>query len=649
MQRIYNSSIKFLVLATFLLLSFHGFSQVPAISYGSNAFSFTTGLPVSPIFPTNTGGAVYAYGQTLTFVGSTTGTAGNSNGTGNSAGLYRPFSLVPDPSGNLYLSDGGNNKIRIINSTGVVTTLAANTNGSTELNYPTGLSRDASGNLYVSEAYGNSISLVTASGVISRLAGNGITGYVDGPAANAEFNFPVGTAVDASGNIFVSDWGNHVIRKVTPSGTVSTFAGSGTAGYVNGTGTAARFDHPSGLIFDATGNLYVADEYNNVIRKITPAGVVSTFSGSGNEGYLNGTSANADFFFPADVALDAGGNFYVADYGNRIVRKIATDGTVSTLAGTPQTSGLADGVGTAASFNTVEGVTVGIDGNVYVADWGNDNIREIIMGGYSINQALPAGLTFDRVFGSISGTPTVVSASSYAVTGRNASGTYTTLPFNLTVNPPSGFNLSQNQNYIVTFTPQVPNITNNAMLTSASGDMNQVEIGVQYFDGLGRPMQTVQVKGSPTGRDVVQPIAYDQFGREASKYLPYSAVTAGDGSYKTTALTDQAAFYTNPASVSAPGVVQMPGLDAQATTVYEPSPLNREIEYGAPGADWQPITGSTAGHTVKIVYTANNTTPLTDTTNSYYVALYRVIINSDGRRTLTQGSGTAACYGAGQL
>ncbi|WP_211360904.1 DUF6443 domain-containing protein, partial [Mucilaginibacter frigoritolerans] len=284
-------------------------------------------------------------------------------------------------------------------------------------------------------------------------------------------------------------------------------------------------------------------------------------------------------------------------------------------------------------------------------DWGNDNIREIILGGYSISPALPTGLVFDRISGSISGTPTVVSASTnYSVIARNLSGAPTT-PLYLAVNPPAGFNPSQNLNYIITFTPRVPAITNNAALNTASGDMNQVEIGIQYFDGLGRPMQNVQVKGSPTARDIVQPIAYDEFSREVNKYLHYSAATVGDGSYKATALTDQPAFYTNPtsASWSAPGVVQMPGQDAQATTVYEPSPLNRVVEQGAPGADWQPVAGSTTGRTVKIVYTNNNTTPLTDTTNSYYVALYRVTVNSDGSRTLTQGSGAAAYYAAGQL
>ncbi|TWI93941.1 NHL repeat-containing protein, partial [Mucilaginibacter frigoritolerans] len=345
---------KLLIITVSVLLSLQGFSQLPAISYGNNTFSFTTGLPVGPIFPTNTGGAPYAYGQTLTFVGSMTGTQGSSNGTGTNATFFRPFSLLPDQLGNFYLSDGGNNRIRFISAAGVVTTLATNVGTSTELNYPTGLSKDVSGNLYVAENYGNSISMVTASGVVSRLAGNGTKGYVDGPAANAEFNFPIGTAVDASGNIYVSDWGNHVIRKITPSGTVSTFAGNGTAGYVNGASTTAEFDHPSGLIFDSAGNLYVADEYNQVIRKITPAGVVSTLSGSGNEGYLNGTSANADFFFPADVALDGAGNFYVAEYGNRDIRKIGTDGTVSLLAGTPRTAGLTDGVGAAASFNIIE-------------------------------------------------------------------------------------------------------------------------------------------------------------------------------------------------------------------------------------------------------------------------------------------------------
>ncbi|WP_211360847.1 DUF6443 domain-containing protein [Mucilaginibacter frigoritolerans] len=384
----------------------------------------------------------------------------------------------------------------------------------------------------------------------------------------------------------------------------------------------------------------MADEYNQVIRKITPAGVVSTLSGSGNEGYLNGTSANADFFFPADVALDGAGNFYVAEYGNRDIRKIGTDGTVSLLAGTPRTAGLTDGVGAAASFNIIEGVTIGIDGNVYVPDWGNDNIREIILGGYSISPALPAGLAFDKVSGSISGTPTVVSAStSYAVITRNLSGAPTT-PLQMAVVPPAGFNPSQDHNYVITFMPRVPNITNN---TALSNDMNQVEIGIQYFDGLGRPLQTVQVKGSSMGNDVVQPIAYDAFGREPTKYLPYAltGATANDGSYKTDALTPmagQAQFYvTPPFGVS-------PITTPQAGTAFEPSPLNRVLEQGAPGDAWQ-LTGTAvitpntiSGHTVKTIYANNDGT-------TYWANQYGVNIDANGTRTLTfQGA-----YGANQL
>jgi RHS repeat-associated protein len=219
---------------------------------------------------------------------------------------------------------------------------------------------------------------------------------------------------------------------------------------------------------------------------------------------------------------------------------------------------------------------------------------------------------------------------------------------------PLNNSFSQNQNYILTSTPRIPSY-NPASTGYTTCDVSQA---IQYFDGLGRPIQSIQVNGSPTGRDIVQPVTYDQYGREANKYLPYSATPAtSDGSYKSTAITDQGSFYNSPAGTTwnAPGVVQIStsgGVTPSfAQTGYEPSPLNRVVEQGATGAAWQlsvsGITGS--GHTSKMVYSANNITALTDTANSTVVALYTVTINSDGSRTLNQASGAAGNYAAGEL
>ncbi|SHN37595.1 DUF6443 domain-containing protein [Mucilaginibacter sp. OK098] len=205
------------------------------------------------------------------------------------------------------------------------------------------------------------------------------------------------------------------------------------------------------------------------------------------------------------------------------------------------------------------------------------------------------------------------------------------------------------QNYVMTSTPRNP-----AYVPGTTGytscDLMQT---VQYFDGLGRPLQTVQVKGSPLGNDIVQPNAYDQFGREAVKYLPYAFQGTADGSYKTDALTtsttSQSGFYKSPQTPAGISPISTP----KAVTAFEPSPLNRVTEQGAPGDPWQ-LTGTTGlsatpGHTTRVLYTNNNATALTDTAHSTLAALYTITINSDQSRTLVKGTGTAANYLAGQL
>lgn len=216
--------------------------------------------------------------------------------------------------------------------------------------------------------------------VVSTLAGDGNCGYVDGPGVNAEFCNPPGVAVDSTGNVYIADLSN-CIRKVTPAGVVTTLAGlcvpasEGYGSYADGTGTAARFAQPYGVAVDSSGNIYVADEANNRIRKITPAGVVSTLAGNGTAGYADGTGTAAEFNYPSSVAVDSSDNVYVADTNNNRIRKITSTGAVTTLAGSAR--GYADGTGTAAEFNYPTGVAVDNSGNIYVADDGNCRIRKI--------------------------------------------------------------------------------------------------------------------------------------------------------------------------------------------------------------------------------------------------------------------------------
>jgi N-acetylneuraminic acid mutarotase len=201
---------------------------------------------------------------------------------------------------------------------------------------------------------------------VSTAAGNGQQGFSNGAIANASFNNPFDMVIDAAGNMYVADNGNHAVRKITPQGLVTTLAGNGTPGFANGSGTNAQFNDIAGLAIDLSGNIIVADRGNHRIRSITPAGVVSTVAGTGVEGFADGDASTAQFAFPSGVAVDANNNIYVADRGNNRVRKILMFGYVSTFAGNG-TAGDDDGIGTAASFNGPIHVAVDRWNNVYVS------------------------------------------------------------------------------------------------------------------------------------------------------------------------------------------------------------------------------------------------------------------------------------------
>lgn len=240
---------------------------------------------------------------------------------------------------------------------------------------------DAQGNLYVADTDNHCIRKVTPAGVVSTLAGSGTAGYLDGPAATAAFNAPKGVAVDGQGTVYVADYGNNCIRAISPAGMVSTWAGTTAPGLQDGPATTARFWEPTGLACDQQGNLYVADSRNERIRQITAQRVVSTLAGSGptdvkfvTDNFADGPAAAALFYYPYGVAVDARGTVYVADYQNHRVRKIAA-GTVSTVAGS--TGGYAEGVGSQAKLYLPTSLAVDASGVLYVADWGNGCLRRI--------------------------------------------------------------------------------------------------------------------------------------------------------------------------------------------------------------------------------------------------------------------------------
>ena len=312
---------------------------------------------------------------------------GSADGTGAAARFRGPTSVALDASGNAYVADTFNNIIRKVTPAGVVSTLAGTagaegsadgTGAAARFSYPGGVAVDGSGNVYVADSGNNTIRKVTPAGVVSTLAGSaGVSGSADGTGAGARFDFPTGVAIDGSGNVYVADEGNNAIREVTPAGVVSTLAGGGYCGSADGTGAAARFCGPFGVAVDRSGNVYVADSFNNSIRKVTPAGVVSTLAGNGFPGTADGSGPAAQFSSPYGVAVDGSGNVYVADTDNNTIRKVTPAGVVSTLAGTAGAAGFADGTGAAAQFDYPWGVAVDGSGDVYVADYSNNTIRKI--------------------------------------------------------------------------------------------------------------------------------------------------------------------------------------------------------------------------------------------------------------------------------
>jgi sugar lactone lactonase YvrE len=314
--------------------------------------------------------------------------SGSADDTGSAARYFGPYGVAVDGPGNVYVADTGNSTIRKVTSDGGVATLAGSagqtgsadgTNSLALFNHPSGVAVDGAGSVYVADTYNSTIRIISTNGVVTTLAGTpGQFGRSDGMNGAAMFNYPSGVAVDFAGNLYVADSGNDTIRKVTSDGSVTTLAGSaGQLGSADGTGSAARFNFPNGVAVDSTGNVYVADSGNNLIRKVTSDGVVTTLAGSADQaGSADGTNSAALFDFPRGIASDSAGNLYVADSGNFTIRKLTSDGMVTTIGGRAGVMGGADGVGSAANFAGPNGVAVDESGFIYVADAGNNCIRK---------------------------------------------------------------------------------------------------------------------------------------------------------------------------------------------------------------------------------------------------------------------------------
>ncbi|GAB3690750.1 hypothetical protein GCM10027592_08230 [Spirosoma flavus] len=319
---------------------------------------------------------------------------GGDGGSAPNADLYYPIDVVFDKAGNLYIADQGNNRIRKVSTSGVITTVAGNGtfgfggDGGNAINAnlanPTGVAVDGSGNLYIADQKNHRIRKVTTSGIISTVAGNGTLGFSGdgGLAINASMDNPNGVAVNASGSLFIIDNGNQRIRKVTPAGSITTVAGNGSAGFSGdgGPATAASLNNPSGIAIDTGNNLFIADRYNHRIRKVTPAGSITTIAGNGSAGFSgdSGPALNARLNNPNDVSVDTSGTLYIADLLNNRIRSVLTSGIIRTVAGSGSYGFSGDG-GSAlgAKLANPSGVATDNLGNIFVADLLNNRIRKI--------------------------------------------------------------------------------------------------------------------------------------------------------------------------------------------------------------------------------------------------------------------------------
>lgn len=310
--------------------------------------------------------------------------------------LSNTFSVVTDVSGNFYFSEYANNNIRKVNTSGIITNFAGTGSGgfsgdggaatAATFNGAGDMAIDASGNIYVCDENNHRIRKITPAGVISTFAGNGTPGYSgDGGAATAaSLSAPYGIAIDFIGNVYVSDDSYGVIRKINRTGVISTIAGTGTPGF-SGDGaaaTAARLRNPHGLACDAVGNIYVCDEGNYRVRKISTSGVITTFAGNGSVSYTaagdGGPATAASFANPKDVMVDTLGNVFISDQTAYRIRVVNTSGYISTYAGTGSAGFSGDGgPATSASLSYPTYMTTDRSNNLLFADYGNNRIRKV--------------------------------------------------------------------------------------------------------------------------------------------------------------------------------------------------------------------------------------------------------------------------------
>ncbi len=320
--------------------------------------------------------------------------------------LSGPLGVAVDGTGNVYIEDFYNFRVRKVNTNGIITTYAGNgfagnsgdgSIGSNATIDPHGIAVDKYGNLYISDASYSSVRKVNTLGIISKVAGNNTFGYKGdgGPATNAALSSPYGLAVDTAGNLFIADASRHVVRKVSKNGIISTVAGSDTLGYMGdgGPATNARLDSPFAVAVDRRGNLFISDHKNNVIRKVNANHIITTYAGVyGNYNYSGdgGPAFLANLNSPQGIAVDTNGNLFIADAENDVIRKVDTFGIITTVVGNG-TRGFGGDLGYAlgANLHNPYGVAIDVFGDIFIADANNQRIRMVYNPYLAVNNIEP--------------------------------------------------------------------------------------------------------------------------------------------------------------------------------------------------------------------------------------------------------------------
>ena len=365
-------------------------------------------------------------------------------GAATNAELYWPYGVAIDGGGNVFIADTWNNRIRKVSKNGIITTVAGNGTGgfsgdggaatNAKLYQPYGVAVDGSGNVFIADNFNNRIRKVFTNGIISTIAGDGYVGHSGdgGAATNAELTGPFGVAVDAVGNLFIADWENCRIRKVTTNGIISTVAGIGTnmfsgIGYSGdgGAATNAELNNPTGIAVDGVGNLFIADSGNYVIRKVSTNGIISTIAGNGTSGYSGdgGYSTNALLGNPIGIAVDGVGNLFIADRGNSRILEIVTNGIINTVAGNGTNGFSGDGGASTSAEMNPNGVSIDGGGNLFIAEWGNSRIRKVSYFSVSDNPLLMLNFISTN------------NAGNYSVVITSSSGSVTSCIANLMILP----------------------------------------------------------------------------------------------------------------------------------------------------------------------------------------------------------------------